>query len=458
MGASSPKIVICGAGIAGIAAAYYLSAKFDRPNVVIVEEGHPLSLTSDKSTEAYRNWWPGPDRAMTAFMNRSIDLMEEIAGATDNRINLNRRGYLFATADASKVSWLREMAGTAEAHGSGSLRIHDTPSSPYAPSPEKGFDFPLTGADVITDASVIRRHFPYLTPETVAVVHARRAGWLSAQQLGMTMLEAARERGVKLVRGKMVGIDAGGGRIRSVHIEQQGVRQSLEATHLVLAAGPMLKEMARLIGVELPIVAERHLKISLPDRIGAVSRGAPMLIWLDEQYLPWSDDERAVLAEDEATRWLLRKFPSGVHGRPDGSGASTTLLILFNYENSPADVVFPLPDDTHYAEIALRGMSTMVPAMKAYIDNGARPYVDGGYYIKTRENRPLIGPLPVDGAYVSGVYSGFGVMASCAGGELLARHIAEDTLPDYTPAFLLSRYQDNRYRALLDNWGDGGQL
>jgi glycine/D-amino acid oxidase-like deaminating enzyme len=458
MGNASSKIVVCGAGIAGISAAYYLATEFDYSDVVIVEEGNPLSLTSDKSTEAYRNWWPGPDRAMTTFMNRSIDLMEEIARATYNRINLNRRGYLFATGDKSKVSWLHEMALKAEAQGSGPARIHDMSSSPYAPSPESGFDFPLTGADVITDTSLIHRHFPYLTPETVAVAHARRAGWLSAQQLGMAMLEAARERGVKLMRGKVVGVDTIGGRIRSVHVERNGERQALEATHLVLAAGPMLKQMARLIGVDLPIVAERHLKISLPDKIEAVSRGAPMLIWLDEQYLPWSEDERAILAEDEVTRWLLRRFPAGVHGRPDGSGGSTTLLVLFNYDNSPSEVVFPVPDETHYAEIALRGMLTMVPAIKAHIDSGVRPYVDGGYYIKTRENRPLIGPLPVDGAYVSGAYSGFGVMASCAGGELLARHIAEDALPDYAPAFLLSRYQNDRYRALLDNWGDGGQL
>jgi glycine/D-amino acid oxidase-like deaminating enzyme len=457
MANSSSRIVICGAGIAGISAAYHL-AGLGHSNVVLVEEGNPLSLTSDKSTEAYRNWWPGPDWAMTAFMNRSIDLMEEIARATNNRINLNRRGYLFATGDASKVAWLQEMALTAQARGSGPVRIHDTPASPYTPPPDRGFDFPLTGADIITSTKLIRRHFPYLAPETVAVAHARRAGWLSAQQLGMVMLEAARERGVKLMRGKVVGIDAGGGRIRSVHIEQQGVHQALEATHLVLAAGPMLKEMARLIGVELPIVAERHLKISLADKIGAVPRGAPMLIWLDEQHLPWSDGERAILSESEETRSLLRKFPAGVHGRPDGSGDSTTLLVLFNYDNSPADIVFPLPSEAHYAEIALRGMSTMVPAIKAYIDSGVRPYVDGGYYIKTRENRPLVGPLPVDGAYVTGAYSGFGVMASCAGGELLARHIAEVALPVYAPAFLLSRYQDEKYSALLDGWGEGGQL
>lgn len=458
MASSHAKIVICGAGIAGVSAAYYLAVEHGYDNIVIVEEGHPLSLTSDKSTEAYRNWWPGPDRAMTAFMNRSIDLIEGIARATDNRTHLNRRGYLFATADAGKVAGLRDMAMTAESHGSGPVRLHETASSLYTPSPERGFDLALTGADIITDSGLIRQHFPYLTPTTVAVAHVRRAGWQSAQQLGMVMLEAARDRGAKLLRGKVVSVDTSGGRVRSVQVEQQGVRHSLEATHLVVAAGPMQKEIAWLMGVELPVTAERHLKISLPDTLGAVPRAAPMLIWLDDQHLPWSEEERAALAEDDETRWLLQKFPPGVHGRPDGVGGSTTLLILFNYDNSSSDIVFPLPQEPHYAEIALRGMATMVPALAPYVGRAARPYVDGGYYIKTRENRPLIGPLPLEGAYIAGAFSGFGVMASCAGGELLARHIAGGVLPDYAPAFLLSRYQDPKYCAFLDNWGDGGQL
>jgi glycine/D-amino acid oxidase-like deaminating enzyme len=147
-----------------------------------------------------------------------------------------------------------------------------------------------------------------------------------------------------------------------------------------------------------------------------------------------------------------------VHGRPEGSGAAGGLLVLFNYDNAPAEAVFPVPDEPHYAEIALRGMSTMVPALRSYVEKGARPFVDGGYYTKTRENRPLIGPLPVEGAYVSGAFSGFGIMAACAGGDLIARHVLEARLPDYAPAFLLSRYEDPAYGALLERWGDGGQL
>ena len=107
---AAAKIVICGAGIAGIAAAYQLAVVHGLDDVTIVEPGNPLSLTSDKSTEAYRNWWPGPDRAMTAFMNRSIDLMEDSATRSGNAFRMNRRGYLFATAMESKAAEPRPAA------------------------------------------------------------------------------------------------------------------------------------------------------------------------------------------------------------------------------------------------------------------------------------------------------------------------------------------------------------
>lgn len=455
MSHSSSRVVICGAGIAGVAAAYSLAVEHGVEHVTLVDEGNPLSLTSDKSTEAYRNWWPGPDWAMTAFMDRSIDLIEGIARATDNRINLNRRGYVFATSDVGKISFLEEMARSAEARGGGAARFHTTAQSDYIPSSERGFDDALKGADVITDVSLIRRHFPYLAPETVAVAHARRAGWLSAQQLGMVLLEEARAHGVQIVKGRVVAIDMGGGRARGVEIEQEGERRTLAATHVVLAAGPMQAEMARMIGVDLPIRAERHFKVSFPDTLGGMPRNAPMLIWLDEQQLPWSDEERAALEADEEARWLLGTFPAGVHGRPDGASAT---LILYNHHGDAVDPIFPLPEPEYYPEIALRGMSTMVPGLKVYNGETPRPYIDGGYYMRTQENRPLIGPVQVEGAYISCAYSGFGVMASCAGGELIARHITESTLPDYAPAFLLSRYQDADYCALLERWGDGGQL
>lgn len=449
------KIVICGAGIAGVAAAYHLTIKHGVEDITLIDKGNPLSLTSDKSTEAYRNWWPGPDWQMTAFMDRSIDLMEEIARETDNRINLNRRGYLFATADASKIPFLQTMAKTAQERGAGTARLHETATSVYEPAKSRGFDSAVTGADIITDRSLIRRHFPYLSPGTVAVAHVRRAGWLSAQQLGAVMLEAVRARGIKVLRGEVVGLGVKGSRASSVDVTTDSERVTLDATDFVFAGGPLQKQLAALADLDLPIFSERHRKVSFQDTLGAMPREAPMMIWFDEQYLPFSDDERAALAEDDEAAHVLDKFPAGVHGRPDGASAA---LVLFNHHGDPVEPVFPLPDEPHYAEIALRGMATMLPALKAYNGRPSRPYIDGGYYVRTKENRPLIGPTAIEGLHISCGFGGFGVMAACASGDLIARHIMRETLPAYAPAFLLSRYRDPQYQALLKIWGDGGQL
>ncbi len=100
----------------------------------------------------------------------------------------------------------------------------------------------------------------------------------------------------------------------------------------------------------------------------------------------------------------------------------------------------------------------MIPGLKAYIERLPKSVVDGGYYTKTRENRPLIGKLPVEGAYLIGALSGFGVMAACGAGELLAAHVAQNSLPPYASSFALERYEDPDYRKLLEAWPESGQL
>jgi glycine/D-amino acid oxidase-like deaminating enzyme len=58
-----------------------------------------------------------------------------------------------------------------------------------------------------------------------------------------------------------------------------------------------------------------------------------------------------------------------------------------------------------------------------------------------------------------GAESGYGIMASMAAGELLAAHVTGSALPEYAPAFLLSRYDDPAYQALLAGWdATAGQL
>jgi glycine/D-amino acid oxidase-like deaminating enzyme len=117
-----------------------------------------------------------------------------------------------------------------------------------------------------------------------------------------------------------------------------------------------------------------------------------------------------------------------------------------------------VPLDPEFPEIVIRGMSHLVPALAPYLARLPKCYTDGGYYTKTKENRPLIGPLPLDGAFVCGAYSGYGIMAACAGAELLAAHITGDPLPAYAKAFHPARYDDPVYRTRLQSWGETGQL
>ena len=70
----------------------------------------------------------------------------------------------------------------------------------------------------------------------------------------------------------------------------------------------------------------------------------------------------------------------------------------------------------------------------------------------------LAGPLPVGGAFVAGALSGYGLMSSNVAGELVATHVTGGALPAYAPAFAPSRYDDPAYAALVETWGDSGQL
>jgi glycine/D-amino acid oxidase-like deaminating enzyme len=454
------EIVICGAGIAGISTAWRLAVQHGMRDVVLVDVWPPMTLTSDKSTEAYRNWWPGPDDAMVRLMNRSIDLLEEMAVASDNRFLMNRRGYLYVTADPERVERMRAAGVLASSYGAGPLRIHSggTGGPDYSPAQAEGWQNQPDGADLILDNDLLEKTFPYLAPDTLAVLHARRCGWFSGQQLGMLMLEEARAAGVEVIQGRVEWIETSGGRISSVQVGQSGGVVSIATPRFVVAAGPMLREVGALLGLELPVFSELHLKVSIEDHLGVVPRDAPFMIWEDPQRLDWSEEECDFVAELPDGELLLGEMPPGVHARIEGGGESRHLLILWPYHLDPVAENFPLPIPEHYAEICLRGISAMIPGLGAYVERMPKPWIDGGYYTKTKDNRPLVGPLPIEGAFAHSALSGYGLMASCATSELVAAHITGGKLPAYAPSFHPARFEDEEYLAKIAEWEDTTQL
>ena len=446
---TTAEVVICGAGIAGISAAYHLAVRRGVRGVLLVDERPPLSLTSDKSTECYRNWWPGPGDAMVRLMNRSIDLLESLAAESGNRFHLSRRGYLYVTRDPQRAAAWRQAAAEISRLGAGPLRVDAAPG---------GEPTQADGADLLTEPSRIRRDYPYLAEEVQAVLAARRCGWLSAQQLGMLLLEQAQAAGVRLLPGRLDGIATRGGNVASVSILSAEGATTVDAPALVNAAGPFFREVGTMVGLDLPVEWEIHRKIAFNDSLGIVPRQAPLIIGADPLDLAWGEDERAALAESSETRVLLDRLPSGMHARPEGGEGSQTILLLWPYRPERHPPSFPIPEDPLYLEIALRGMAHILPGLAAYLTRLPRSVQDAGYYTRTRENRPLVGRTSVPGFFLMGALSGYGIMASQGAAELLAASICAETLPKYARWFELQRYEDPDYRRLLETWDDAGQL
>lgn len=145
---------------------------------------------------------------MTAFTDHSIDLMEKLAQETENRINMNRRGYLLATRSNDVDNYLRELEAGYLSSENNAIRIHDRFSAGAyeAPVLEDGTLAP-SGVDVIKDPELIRRTFPSYDHEIRTAIHIRRGGSISGQQMGQHMLELYKATGGLRVTGKVQSID-----------------------------------------------------------------------------------------------------------------------------------------------------------------------------------------------------------------------------------------------------------
>lgn len=353
------ETLICGAGIAGVAIAYELAVVRGRPNILIVDPEPPLSVTSDKSTECYRDHWPDP--AMRRLMNRSIERMEELDAKTGHRFRLNRNGYLY-------VAYTDE--GAAQ----------------------------LDGPNLSTDVYKFCGEFPYLRPNPKAFLKVERAGWLTAQQLGAYLLEAAREHGARTLRDRAVSING-----RQCRLESG---QEIQYGHFVNAAGPNFVDVCKFVDQNYNIESEWHRKFAI--RHSGVPRNAPLVILSDPVKLDWSEETKIELRNDPRTRPLTETLPSGAHFRPEGDD---WLLLLWS-------IGVEVEEQLHY-EATLRTCSRLLPSLESLIERPPKPVIDGGCYVQALDNRPVLGEI-VPGFYAMGAFSGYGIMAALGAAEIVA--------------------------------------
>jgi glycine/D-amino acid oxidase-like deaminating enzyme len=446
-------VAVIGAGIAGISVAYYLTLKYRLKRIAIVDPRDPMSLTSAQSGENYRNWWP--DSVMRNFTEDSIELMEKIACDSRNAINMTRRGYALVTRSEHPANLIGELH---EAYGERSdamVRIFDGKRSAaeYQASTADWTQAP-SGVDVLSDPALIRRVFPVYKEDVKTVLHVRRAGSISGQQLGQYMLDYIRSQGGRLIRGELKGIDGGAPFNLAIKTESELIH--LSADKVVNAAGPFVQDVARMLGEDLPVDNIYQQKISFEDRLGIVPRDLPFTIDLDGQRLAWSDEDREILRESPETAKLTEDMVGGIHCRPDGAFDGKWIKLGWAYNSSAANPHDPEPIDPQFPDTVLRGASRLQPGLAEYIGRlprNAQHY--GGYYTMTKENWPLIGPSATEGAFVVGALSGFGTMAACASGSICADWVMDVALVPYAKALSSARYFDSTLAAELSKGSRG---
>lgn len=431
-------IVIIGAGIAGIATAYYLARDHGLNDILIVDQGGPMAFTSAQSGENYRNWWPHP--AMVAWTDRSIDLLERIATESGNRINMNRRGYALATRRTEIDDLLAELG---QGFAPGDIRIHERGGGEsYRPPLSADWQSAPAGVDILRDRDLIARTFPSYASDIKTVVHIRRGGDISGQQLGMHMLDDLRARGAVRLTGSVEDIASVPEGFRLSLRGMDGV-EAVTCGRIVNAAGPFAGRVAAMLGEDLPVHNTFQQKIAFEDKARAVPRDLPFSIDLDPQMIDWTDEERDLLAADPSFGWLAEEMPGAIHCRPDGGDNGSWIKLGWAFNETPAEPTWEPPLNDQFPEIVLRGAARLQPALKHYYGQLPRNmHHYGGWYTMTEENWPLIGPMQSDGAFMVAALSGFGTMAACAAGELGAAWVAGGDLPDYAAGFSRARHDD----------------
>ena len=369
-----------------------------------------MTFTSAQSGDNYRNWWPS--RTMTDFTNDSIDELDRLSAESDKVFNMTRGGYCLATRQSSVEEALASIPGDID-------------------------------VEVIAASEKIRESFPALSTDIQNVIHIRRGGDISGQQLGQYLLRKFSAAGGKRLLGDVIQID--NKNAYQLTVVSDGESRTINADIIVNAAGPFVSRIAGMLGHELPVKNIFQQKIAFEDHQEAIPRNMPFSIDLDAKQLNWSDEERRMLADDPQLAWLAKTLPGGTHCRPDGGPHGKWVKLGWAYneqiaEEPQEDLANEPAIDQSFPEIVIRGAAEFLPALQSYVTSPPTRFSHyGGYYTMTDENWPIIGPLDGRGAFIIGALSGFGSMAACAAGKLCAATICGENLPAYATDLSLAR-------------------
>jgi glycine cleavage system T protein len=363
------QAVVIGGGVGGTSIAYHLT-ELGWSDVVLVERADLTSGSTFHSAGLV-----GQLRStvtLTRMMMYGVELYRRLAADTGVDPAWHEVGSLRLASTTARMEELRRQAGWA-----------------------KTFGLPL---ELISPAEA-RARFPLMTTDGVlGAVFLPTDGWIDPSGLSLALAASARKRGAKVrTKTRVTGIGVARGRVTGVELEQDGGRATIETEVVVDAGGMFAPEIARLAGVNIPIIPFAH-EYLFTNEIAGVTPELPTM--RDPDNLCYFRPEVGGLCmggyERHAAPWALDGIPADFNGK---------LLE---------------PDWPRFQEI-MEGAIRRVPAIA---DAGVTRMINGpeGF---TPDNEFILGESEVRGFFVAAGFCAHGIAGAAGIGRQMAHWIVD---------------------------------
>lgn len=372
----SADVVIVGGGVTGVSIAFNLAVRGVR-RVVVLERRFLAAGGTGRSVGIIRQLYP--TRETTEMVKRSLGVFQhfgEIIGGTANFVAC---GALIGVSPAMRGTLERTLALQA------SLGVH---------------------AEILEPDDLGRVEPRIDTSGLGAVLWEPESGYGDPSAVTTSYADAARRRGVTIEQGaEVVAVHVYGDRVTGV-TTASGDR--VDTPVVVNAAGLWAPVLARLVGVELPIVVGRH-PVFVIER--AARFGDPHPVYLD--------------------------LAGGSYVRPESGGLTLTGSLTDDEAQHPMD-----PDGLG-GDVGLDEASSVLErtgkALPALADAAYRRGWAGAFDI-TPDWMPILDRTATAGYYVATGMSGHGFKLAPAVGEMMAALITGAEPPVRVTPFRLERF------------------
>lgn len=374
---SVADVIVIGGGVTGVSVAWHL-ARAGAGRVVILERRFLAAGGTGRSVGIIRQLYPTPETMM--MVRRSLEVyrrFEEVVGGPSGYVGCGALigvGPTLRPALERALALQRRLGITAE----------------------------------VLDPAEVRRIEPRLDPTGLeAVVYEPDSGYADPAGVTQSYATAARSLGVRIEQEtEVTAFVRAGERVLGV-LTQRGER--IEAPVVVNAAGLWAGGVARLAGLELPLVIGRH-PVFILERDPAF--GPPHPVYLD----------------------LAR----GVYLRPETGNLTLTGSLTEDESRHPVDPeALGAPVGLDEATEALaRASRALPPLAEARYRQGY-----AGAFDITPDWMPILDAAPVEGLWIAAGMSGHGFKLAPAVGELMCALITGARPPVDPGPFRFQRFE-----------------